>query len=163
MSSLLNQVADIYPTVLQTTSDSCVYFGDLSKTRFVVASRHRESDAISRSNFQCIQEDLKHHGKVERLTHDLVGWIEYLIVDYDAPNWVLEKIVEVGKELKAYPIYNEDHYSELIEEEFWEYAESELGHITGWDDKVYEIIHQQGGIDYEVNDVIEKILERESS
>lgn len=74
---------------------------------------HRESDALDRSNFVCIQKLLPAHSwEIERASHCLVGWVDYLIID--PANADAVAIAENAKNrLEDYPVLNEEHFSGL--------------------------------------------------
>lgn len=101
---------------------SSVYYGE-SQNWLVVATRHRDSDLLTESNWECILRDLGGESEnvhIERASCSMVGWIEYLIVN---PND--KKLVELGekieKKLDDYPVYNENHWSEKEFDEYYNY------------------------------------------
>lgn len=103
---------------------------------YLIYSQHRDSNAIERSNYQRILEDLR---KVDaelqedenepfvydfRAKHWAVGWIEYILVSKTAPIAIKQKACEILLGLDAYPVYDEDHLSDLEYNEACDYWES---------------------------------------
>jgi hypothetical protein len=58
-----------------------------------------------------------------RASHWAVGWVEYLMIRADAPQAIRDKVQAIADQLENYPIYDEDHYSELEWNEACEYWE----------------------------------------
>lgn len=105
---------------------------------YLIAARHRDSDLVTRSNWHCLARDFgavdwspsrdlylcneAPHG-IEwdsrpcvytwRARHFAVGWIEYMMLRADASSDVLTRAADVLRRLDEYPIYSEDHWSEL--------------------------------------------------
>ena len=96
------------------------------------AGQSRDSDALERSNYRRIFEDLQ--AKADecwrsdsvydfRASHWAVGWVEQIIVKADAPEPVLDLLVEIIDALEGYPVYDEEDFSALETEEseaFWD-------------------------------------------
>lgn len=100
-----------------------------------VASQHRDSDTLSRSNWQVSCQRLAEAAGIEEVPfleggwstgpddapsvyqwcagHWAVGWVEYLMVRPDAPEAVLEAAQAIKDKLREYPVLDEDHWSEL--------------------------------------------------
>lgn len=129
-------------------------------------AQHRDSDVLSRSNWQVISEDLltrfPNDVHVELCNHWAVGWIEVLRIRVTTqPSRIREynitecfrAVVAWQEKLEDYPVANEEHWSNLEHEEFTEYLEQEIPYI--WrgisDDElpdhllhsVYEIVSEQ--------------------
>ncbi len=109
----------------------------------LVASRHRDSDALTRSNWVTIGRHIAKIAGVETLpdladlyeggwpsgrrlspeempaaytfsaSHCLVGWVEYMLVRPDAPQELLDAVQELADDLDGYPVFDEDHWSEF--------------------------------------------------
>lgn len=95
------------------------YFGEQWPEYYVFLSQHRESDTLTRSNFTCGLEAIGGESDTVVVVHErhaLVGWVEWIGIhctDDDA----LEAADTVLKRLDAYPVVNEDHWSDLEWEE----------------------------------------------
>lgn len=113
------------------------YFGFSPIGDYCVMTRHRDSDALTRSNWAeackllgAVAYDDGREGFATRpaVYHwragcSMVGWIEYLMVRTDAPADILERADNMLGELAQYPVLNDDALSELEYEEasaFWE-------------------------------------------
>jgi hypothetical protein len=108
-------------TIVSSTP-SALYLGNHGHW-IVAATKHRDSDAIQRSNYDYIHTELLeritkagHTGKqrdiirVEDFSHWAVGWVHYLLVNPEYPD--LTNLVESYHErLESYPILDEDLYS----------------------------------------------------
>lgn len=116
------------------------YGGYSPEGHYVIAVQTRGSDALERSNYECIFKDL---GAVRddrdapvhdfRASHWACGWVEYIIVRSDAPQKTLDQAAETIAALSDYPVYNEDHFSELEwteSEEYW--AGMSIGERIGY-------------------------------
>jgi hypothetical protein len=128
------------------TPDS--YFGYDPVGDFVLYSRHRDSDLLTESNWECLQRELEtliktlptpetrykktYYGEDEELPSDwmyhweaahwAVGWVQYLMIRADAPEELLEKADELYHHLKnEYPILDEMDYSEKQEDAMYQY------------------------------------------
>lgn len=120
------------------------YFGFSPAGDYLIASVNRDSDALERSNFECITRDLMREAEsctdeeravVEdnqpanmqdivytwRASHWAVGWVKYLMVSKLAPQRILDSAAETLAALSDYPVYNESHFSELEWNEAAEY------------------------------------------
>lgn len=102
---------------------------------YVIATQHRDSDALARSNWSVLAADLgaeaytyirANHWSDDstdyedrptvyhwRASHWAVGWVEYLMVRADAPEDVLTNAGEWLSALADYPVADDDHFSEL--------------------------------------------------
>jgi hypothetical protein len=92
------------------------YFGAVWPATYSAGvGQSRDSDALERSNFSCMLQDLGGESdtvEVVRESHWLVGWVEWIAIHQDD-----EKALRVADANKArmedYPALNEDHWSEL--------------------------------------------------
>lgn len=101
----------------------------------LLASQHRDSDSVTRSNFTCIARDLKaepyddgrgtipgerNHSRPKvyhwRASHAAVGWVEYLLLRFDASE-LREECEEMLDRLDSYPVYDDDAHSQLESDE----------------------------------------------
>ncbi len=126
---------------LQQWSEPDAYFGFNPTGDYGVYSRHRDSDTLTNSNWECL---LKHFKELEKnypfnpttdekykpdwhgdstapgswlyvwsASHWAVGYIEYMMLREDAPKELRDQIEEVMDYLRnCYPIFDEDHYSD---------------------------------------------------
>jgi hypothetical protein len=128
------------------TPDS--YFGYNPIGDYVLYVRHRDSDLLTESNWECLQESLNkiiktlaapeirykkdYYGEDEELpsdwmytweaSHWAVGWIEYLMIRDDAPRVLLEAADELYDFLKRqYPILDEEDYSRRQDEAIYQW------------------------------------------
>lgn len=101
--------------------DSQNYMGERLQGWYVIA-QNRDSDALERSNFACIARDLQAAAEkagvpdcVEQhhFGHWAVGWVDQLVLTRDAPESVVREAEAALKALQYYPIYDEDHFSDL--------------------------------------------------
>lgn len=128
------------------TPDS--YFGFDPVGDYVLYSRHRDSDFLTESNWEMLQQELQkiidtipipntrtqinHWGEEEELPSDwmyiwsaghwAVGWVEYLMIRRDAPEELLERANDLHHYLKhEYPILDEDDYMERQDEAIYQW------------------------------------------
>lgn len=103
-----------------TTPDS--YFGATWEGYYVFLAQNRDSDSLERSNFICalkaIGGESEHEGGVQvvREGHWACGWVEWIAIPA-GPSVALAKALEIMEGLEAYPVVNEDHWSEVEMEE----------------------------------------------
>lgn len=82
---------------------------------FVFLGQHRESDALSRSNFIVGLQKLGGESKtvqIRNVGHWAVGWIEEIMID-PVDTVAVAKAEQMLKALDGYPVLDEDHFSEL--------------------------------------------------
>ena len=135
-----------YAEILTKWEHPSHYGGFSPDGDYLILSVHRESDSVSRSNWECALQTLRAESEnsgIEcpedrfrdsvvredwvysfRASHPLVGWIDYMLVRKDAPESVLIAAAEIVCALAGYPILNEDHHSDLEWEEICVYWES---------------------------------------
>lgn len=112
--------------MLQLWTQPDCYVGATWPDFYVFLTQTRDSDAATRSNFEC---GLKAIGgatpdglvRVVREGHWAVGWIEWIAIHRDATD-ALCTANEIADALEDYPIVNEEHWSELEcaeAEAFW--------------------------------------------
>lgn len=99
---------------------------------YCIMSQHRDSDALTRSNWECackqlgaepfddghyIMSDTEYDARPMvyhwRARHWAVGWVECLMVRPDAPDDTLESAGEILCSLESYPVLDDDHFSAL--------------------------------------------------
>lgn len=81
---------------------------------FIPVSRHRDSEALTRANWDSAFSALKEYGTdidTAYFTHSLVGWVE--LATYNTGNAQLSKAVDtMRREIEAYPILDEELFSD---------------------------------------------------
>lgn len=89
------------------------YWGE-SEGWGIAVSMHRDSDALERSNFRVIRDNLETRFpddiRVETFSNWLVGWSESVLVRPDSEAW--EAAEEWEEKLAEYPVADEDTWSE---------------------------------------------------
>ena len=91
------------------------YFGAEWPEYFVFLSQCRDSDALTRSNFECGLRALGGESEtviVIRERHCLVGWVEWIAIHESNVEAILAAD-EMRCAIDSYPVLNEDHFSEL--------------------------------------------------
>lgn len=116
-------------TLSENTTDcgSSAYFGE-SGNWLIVYSVHRDSDCLSRSNFEVMQKTLnalpsvkdwqgeENPISIERFSHWAVGWVDYLVIHPDCEE-AIAKAEEMQAAIKDYPILDETHFSDMESKE----------------------------------------------
>ena len=121
------------------------YYGGFNPVGdYVIYGQHRDSNALTRSNYQRIFEDLIAYaeklgcqnngidGEEEesdmvydfRASHWAVGWCETILICNNAPQALIDYADEINAAMSDYPVYDESHYSELEWDEVQTYWES---------------------------------------
>lgn len=101
------------------------YFGAHWPDYFVFLGRHRDSDSLSRSNFECGLAAIGGESdtvQIVRESHWAVGWVEWIAI-HESDESALEEADRIAAALFDYPVVDESHWSELEWEEttgFWE-------------------------------------------
>jgi hypothetical protein len=107
------------------------YVGPNHFEYLVLAGQNRDSDSLTRSNFieflALLGGESEENGiQVIRDSHWAVGWIEMLMIHRDAPHELLEKAMKALNDLDAYPVLNDEAFSELEHAEAEEVISSNL-------------------------------------
>lgn len=96
------------------------YVGYDPQGEYLVAAKNRDADLLMESNFECIQKQLlklaPDHVYVWRASCDMFGWFDYLMLKPDAPTEALQCADEIMEGLEAYPVVDDDHFSNLEHE-----------------------------------------------
>ena len=114
------------------------YGGHSPEGDYLIYSRNRDSEILDDCNYKAILKDLQEKAKSLnfdnldesengwvydfRASHWACGWVEYIIVDKNAPNELLELAGEIVCAIGSYIVYKGDSYSEAQEEaraEYW--------------------------------------------
>lgn len=113
------------------TAHSFAYWGERQEW-LVALSHHRDSDALERSNWTVITDDLLirfgdggdggpglegEDIAIESMSNWAVGWTEHLLVRPGTPAAAAAE--EWAKRLANYPVANEEHYGLLEWDEEW--------------------------------------------
>lgn len=102
------------------------YFGAVWPAYYVFLGQHRDSDALTRSNFTVALERIGGESDtvhVVRESHWAVGWVEWIAIHQDDAA-ALEAADSIKAKLENYPVLSEDHCSELKWTEAADYWES---------------------------------------
>jgi len=111
-----------------TGFDSDANFIGTKPSGYVIASRTRDSSLLEESNFESILKDLGGESDsvdVIRHGHWACGWVKYLIVKRDAETKLLDRCVDIVRDLADYPVYDENEYRNRQYEaicSYWEAA-----------------------------------------
>jgi hypothetical protein len=101
------------------------YIGHEWPEWFVVLGRHRDSDILTNSNFECVLKALGGESetiRVIRESHWAVGWVEWLGI-HESSEATLDLAESILDGLDGYPVFDEQDYSrrELdAANDFWE-------------------------------------------
>lgn len=124
------------PTSLKRWSLPSNYCGATWDGWYVFLGQHRGSDILTRSNFTCgfqaVQavmskdsvpgdEDESATVQVVRESHWAVGWVEWIAI-HESDSEALKVADEIAAALEDYPVVDDEHHSQLEEEEanrFW--------------------------------------------
>jgi len=125
------------------------YFGFSPDGDYLIASKHRESSILEKSNYEVADkilrdavrnESIEYNGNEKdgqgyivrpdwvydwRAGHSMIGWIDYLMVRKDAPESILIAAAEIVCSLSDYPVLSDDDYSAMryqAVEDYWEDA-----------------------------------------
>ena len=91
------------------------YIGADFSEYYVLLGRHRDSDTLARSNFDCALEMLGGESEtvvVMAANHWAVGWVESLLI-HESDQEHVDQGNEIRKSLDDYPVINEDHWCAL--------------------------------------------------
>ena len=100
------------------------YIGAEWPDYFVFLGQHRDSDALTRSNFECGLVWLGGESETVRVIrerHWAVGWVEWIAI-HESAAAKLKTAENILRRLEAYPVLDEEHFSELEwreAEQFW--------------------------------------------
>lgn len=85
--------------------------------------RSRDSDALERSNFECMLRALGGESEtviIVRESHWAVGWVEWIAI-HETDSAALQTADEISAALEDYPVIDEMHWSELEYSEMIEF------------------------------------------
>lgn len=114
-------MTDIYePERLNRWTMPDCYFGEVWPAYYRSGcGRHRDSDALERSNFTCMLKALGGESEtviVVRESHWAVGWVEWIAIHQDDEK-ALRIADEIAAKLKDYPVIDDDHFSDVEQED----------------------------------------------
>lgn len=128
MSSYSRCPAPANELPILTTRRGFAYYGDRDGW-WVAASVHRDSDASERSNWHTVtadilamrddsgNEDMLADAAVERMSHFLVGWVDYLLVRPGTPQ--AARALDWRHRLELCPVADAVHLRTLLWNEEW--------------------------------------------
>lgn len=102
------------------------YFGETYEGYYEFIGQNRDSDSLTRSNFEVARERLE---KIEtenndecgwivsRQGHWICGWIEIIYIHQKANPELIQEAENMSEEMEGYPVLNEEHWSQLQGEE----------------------------------------------
>ena len=119
ISELLEGLVDSQATASLTRyadQPNFSYWGEYGDW-YIVTGQHRDSDALTRSNFRVIHKDLlarfgEEAVTVERARNWLVGWSEALLVNPKMPDAV-QAVIDWRERLDGYPVADDEDWSAL--------------------------------------------------
>jgi len=96
------------------------YIGETIEDNFLILlGQNRDSDCLTRSNFQSALIALGGESEqvlIHRFGHWACGWFEYLVIDSDNKD-LLKQAQTIESDLDDYPVLDEEHWSELEQNE----------------------------------------------
>jgi hypothetical protein len=95
------------------------YAGEVWPNWYVFLGQHRDSDALTRSNFRTALERLGGESEtvqVIREGHWAVGWVEWIGIESSDENAV-KLATEMGCEIESYPVLDDEDFSQLESDE----------------------------------------------
>lgn len=101
------------------------YFGANWPEYFVFLGQHRDSDSVTRSNFEVGLRELGGESEtviVVRERHWAVGWVEWIGI-HESDEAAIQAADEMLCAIESYPVLSDDHHSELEWNEACEYWE----------------------------------------
>ena len=119
--------------------------------------QHRDSDALTRSNFAVMLNRLGGESDVVtvvRESHWAVGWVEWIAIEADGTpesDKALQIADEAKESLEDYPVLDEEHFSETEQEE----ADQVWANCYDWHDRINYIRDHRSQFDFhDLSDMI---------
>ncbi len=113
-------------------SDQDSWLRDTSKSDWLILyTQHRDSDILTRSNWEVLVEDLGEGCETMSASHWAVGWVEYLLINPDDSEAV-RRAEDWECVLADYPVCDDEHYSNMETkeaDEFWASSYNEYERI----------------------------------
>lgn len=109
------------------------YIGPTYEGYYVFMGKNRDSDAYTRSNFECALKQVEpllkpkkyENEGVIRDSHWACGWIEYILI-HSKNKKALEVAEKIAQDLDQYPLVDESHACDLENTEFIDYLIDEI-------------------------------------
>ena len=107
------------------------YYGERWDGYYVFLSQTRDSEALTRSNFECALDQIggvnDYAVIVTYERHWACGWLETILI-HKTNTSALEIAQKILDKLEDYPVLNEEHYSELEynEQDYEEWRKEDL-------------------------------------
>ncbi len=101
------------------------YFGAEWPDYYVFLAQHRDSDALTRSNFEVGLRELGGESEtvfIVRERHWAVGWVEWIAI-HKSDEAAIQAADEMLCAIEDYPVLSDEHFSELEYNEACEYWE----------------------------------------
>lgn len=126
----------VYSSFKPTAHDSHIHVDKIESWLVAPVSLNRDSDILTRSNYNVVKADIAKHGEQEEdyeehtFGHWACGWFSIFLVRPGSK--CADVAVEWAKTLSDYPVADEDNHSELQEkdaQETWENCYNNSGRI----------------------------------
>lgn len=117
------------------------YMGATWYDYFEVFGQNRDSDTLTRSNFQCFLEKLGGESEtiiINHCKHWACGWVETIMI-HESDLKALSIAESIMRHCGSYPVIDEFHWSELEHEEHYAFAESEADSLSEFLIEVFSI------------------------
>jgi len=104
--------------------DSSANFIGIEPGGYSIYSKNRDSTLLETTNFDAVLRELggeTEYVEVVRHRHWACGWIEYIIVDRNAPEKLLDTCVDICRALENHPVLDEDTYTQAQWEAIHDY------------------------------------------
>jgi hypothetical protein len=104
------------------------YFGATHEDSYVFLGQNRDSDVLTRCNFEVALEELGGESETVQVIHEghwAVGWVEWIKIDANDLK-ALRKADAMAEALDNYPILDEQRFSDMEYEESQECLRSNL-------------------------------------
>ena len=109
-----------YKNFRPTQFDGHISVEDRERWLVAPVARNRDSEALSRSNFECFAEALGEENEdsyeIHRFGHWGPGWFEIILINPNNSELV-KKAEDMEASLENYPVLNEEHFCTLQYEE----------------------------------------------
>jgi hypothetical protein len=118
-------------SILNLWNKPANYFGADWSDYYVIMGQHRDSDILTRCNWQVATETLETLAtqldafdsegdsflQIAHASHWAVGWCDTLLLHKDAPAQLIAEAERIISDLRDYPILDENLFSEMEENE----------------------------------------------
>ena len=154
------------------------YFGETYENHFVFLSQTRDSDSLTRSNFEVALKRLREVEnplgvpdtdeetvKMTSASHWACGWIETIYI-HESDTAALELAEEMLRQISQYPVLDEEHWDALKDKENGEWwdntpVEWRLDMLRDWKAEEYGVSllqarHKWNNLSFEARDIIEQ-------